>query len=57
MNDRDRRELQTLCDQFKELMRRNVECRVFSEDACQRIGDMIVRSARPSQSENNSRRR
>jgi hypothetical protein len=48
MDDRDR-ELQALCDQFKELMRRDVERTVFDKDACQRIGEMIGRSARQGQ--------
>jgi hypothetical protein len=57
MDDRDRRELQALRDQFKELMQRDVELTVFDEDTCQRIGEMIARSARPGEAENSSRRR
>jgi hypothetical protein len=57
MDDRDRRELQAVCDQFRELMRRDVECTVFDKEACQRIGEMIARSARQGQSEYGGSRR
>lgn len=46
MNDLDRRELQAVCDQFKELMRRDIDRTLFDQETCQRIGEMIGRSAR-----------
>jgi hypothetical protein len=51
MDDSDRRELRALCDQFKDLMRRDVERTAFDKEACQRIGEMIGRSAHHGQSE------
>ena len=45
------RELRALCDQFKDLMRRDVERTAFDKEACQRIGEMIGRSAHQGQSE------
>ena len=42
----DRREMQALCDQFRELMRSDPDPPLFRKDACQRIGEMLSRSAR-----------
>jgi hypothetical protein len=51
MDDLDRAEMQILCDQFRELMRRDVECTVFSKEACQRIGEMISQTAQQGRSD------
>ena len=51
MEDRERQELRALCDQFKELMQRNIEHTLFDKEACQRIGETISRSAHQSRSE------
>jgi hypothetical protein len=58
MDHRGRREIQALCDQFREPVQRDIECALFDKEACQRIGDMISRSARQGRSEYayNSRR-
>jgi hypothetical protein len=45
MTDRDRAEMRALCDQFRELMARDIERTVFDKDACLRIGQMIGRAA------------
>jgi hypothetical protein len=57
MDDPETRKLHALCEQFRALMQRNIERTVFDKEACQRIGDMIGRSARQDQPEHTSRRR
>ncbi len=47
MDDRERRELQRLRDKFLEIMRRENDVTLFDEDAKQRVGEVISRSARP----------
>src|SRR6516165_2231417 len=44
VNDHDRAEMQALCDQFRELMQRDVERTVFDKEACRRIGEVIGRA-------------
>lgn len=51
VNDHDRAEMQALCDQFRELMQRDVERAVFDKEACQRIGEVIGRAARRGRSD------
>jgi hypothetical protein len=46
MDDRERRELQRLRDKFLEIMRRENDAALFDEEAKQRIGGAISRSAR-----------
>jgi hypothetical protein len=41
MDDRDRAEMQALCDQFRREMAREVEHTLFNKEACERIGEMI----------------
>jgi hypothetical protein len=45
-DDPDRTEMQALCDHFRELMRSEPDPPLFRKDACQRIGEMLGRSAR-----------
>ncbi len=51
MDDRERRELQRLRDKFLEIMRRENDVALFDEDAKQRVGEAISRSARQGRSE------
>jgi hypothetical protein len=51
MDDRERRELQRLRDKFLEIMRRENDAALFDEEAKQRIGEAISRSARQGGSE------
>lgn len=53
MDDRERREMQALRDQFRELMRTDPDPPLFRKDACQRFGEMISRSSRQGRSEYN----
>ena len=46
MDEADRREMRALCDQFRELMRSDLDPPLFRKEACQRFGEMISRSAR-----------
>ena len=46
MDDRDRAEMQALCDLFRESSQRNINPPLFGEDARQRFGEMISRAAR-----------
>jgi hypothetical protein len=46
MDDSDRADMRTLCDQFRELARRDVDPPLFRNEACQRFGEMIARAAR-----------
>jgi hypothetical protein len=50
-DDPDRVEMRALCDQFRELMRRDVERTVFNKEACQRIGEMISQAAQQGRSD------
>ena len=51
MDDRERRELQRLRGKFLEIMRRENDAALFDEEAKQRIGEAISRSARQGGSE------
>ena len=51
MDDRERRELQRLRDEFLEIMRRENDAVLFDEAAQQRVGEAISRSARGGGSE------
>ncbi len=51
MDDRERREWQRLRDKFLEIMRRENDVTLFDEDAKQRVGEAISRSARQGRSE------
>jgi hypothetical protein len=51
MDDCERRELQRLRDKFLEIMRRANDVALFDEDAKQRVGEAISRSARRGGSE------
>ncbi len=51
MDDRDRAEMQALCDLFRELMAREVEHPVFDGEARVRIGEAIGRAARRERSD------
>jgi hypothetical protein len=44
MNERERRELQRLRDEFVELMRREIDAALFDEEAKRRLGQAISRS-------------
>ena len=46
MDDSDRGEMRALCDQFRELARRDVDPPLFDHDVRQRVGEMIGRAAR-----------
>lgn len=45
MDDHDRAEMRTLCDQFRQLMAREVDESLFDKEARMRIGQMIGRAA------------
>ena len=51
MDDRDRAEMQALCDQFRREMAREVDEPLFDHDARARIGQAIGRSARQGRSD------
>jgi hypothetical protein len=51
MNDRDRVEMRALCDQFRQLMARQVEAPLFDNEARVRIGEMIGSAVRDGGSE------
>ena len=51
MNERERRELQRLRDEFLELMRREIDAALFDEEAKRRLGEAISRSMRQGNSE------
>jgi len=46
MDDRDRTEMQALCDLFRRAMACKVGPPVFDQESRERVGDMIGRSAR-----------
>ena len=46
MTDPDRAEMRALADQFRELVRRDVDPPLFREDVRQRFGEMIGKAAR-----------
>lgn len=46
MTDRDRAEMRALCDQFRELMARQVEAPLFGNEARVRMGEMIATAVR-----------
>ena len=45
MDDRDRVEMRALCDQFRQLMARQVEAPLYDQEAKRRIGQMIGHAA------------
>ena len=51
MDNPDRVEMQALCDQFRELMMREVEAPLFDHDVRQRIGEMISSVMRNGESQ------
>ncbi len=51
MDDCERRELRRLRDKFLEIMRHENDAALFDEEAKQRIGQTIGRSARQGRSE------
>ncbi len=46
MDDRDRAEMQALCDEFRELMARDVDKQLFDDEARRRMGELIGSTAR-----------
>ena len=51
MDDRDRAEVRALCDQFRELMQREIDPPPFDQEARVRIGEAIGRVARRGRSD------
>jgi hypothetical protein len=51
MDERDRAEMRAFCDQFKELMAREVETPPFDQEARVHIGEMIGRAAQEGRSQ------
>jgi hypothetical protein len=51
MDDRDHAEMRALCDQFREAMARENDQLLFDQEARQRIGQIIGRSARQGRSD------
>jgi hypothetical protein len=51
MDDSDRAEIRALCDQFRQLMARQVEVPLFDNEARVRIGEMIGGAVREGGSE------
>jgi hypothetical protein len=50
-DDRDRAEMRALCDQFRELMAREVDQQLFDSVTCVRIGEIIGSTTRQGGSE------
>jgi hypothetical protein len=46
LDERDTRELRAVCDQLKQLMRREIDAPTYSDDALRRAGEVIDRSTR-----------
>lgn len=46
MDEFDRAEMRALCDQFRQLMRRDLDPMLFDQESCERAGEMIGRAMR-----------
>ena len=51
MDDVDRHEMQVLCDQFRQLMQREIDPPQFDKEVRERVGKLIGRAARQGRSD------